>query len=163
MKKNLIFILFIIILFSCEKAEDYSEIPNIEFLEFRVDPGDGEYTTANGIISFSFVDGDGNIGFYENSEFDTITSNNIVDFVYKEYYKQNGDFIEKEGDPYYLPYFEKGVYRKSLKGTIDIYLPRTILSPDTVYYEFYIMDRDSNQSNIEITPEIIYSEMLKQL
>ena len=161
MKKTYLVIL-LLFLFSCEKAEDYPETPEIEFISFKVIPGDGEYTISKGVLSFSFVDGDGNIGFYENSEFDTSTTNNVVDFVYKEYYKQNGSFVEKEGNPFYLPYFEEGIYRKSLKGTVDIYFPRTILSPDTVYYEFYIIDRDYHQSNIITTPEYIYSELLEQ-
>ncbi|PLX17900.1 MAG: hypothetical protein C0597_06690 [Marinilabiliales bacterium] len=165
MKKLGVCIISILVFLGCEQAEDNSEIPTIEFLSFNVIPGDGESTIAEGIISFSFVDGDGNIGFLENTDAnnDGNDTNNMVDFVYTEYHKQNGVFVEKSGDPYYLPYFEKGIYRKSLKGTIDIYLPRTILSPDTVYYEFYILDRDLNQSNIEITPEIIYSELIEQL
>jgi hypothetical protein len=166
MKKFVFAILFLPLLFSCEKSEDYNEIPEIKFRSFEVIPGDGDYTISEGILTFDFVDGDGNIGFAENSDLDSAnnlyTANDIVDFVYKEYYKQDGIFIEKEGNPFYLPYFKEGVYRKSLKGKIDIYFPRTILSPDTVYYEFYILDRDMNQSNIETTPEIIYSELLKQ-
>ncbi len=159
MKKYLIVILLIQLLFGCEKAEEYSEIPEIKFLEFDVIPGDGEYTIAEGVLTFAFVDGDGNIGFAENSDQDT--TNNVADFVYKEYYKKDGSFIEKKGNSFYLPYFQEGVYKKSLKGTIDIFLPRTILSPDTVYYEFYILDRDANQSNIETTVEIVYSELLE--
>lgn len=150
----------ILFLLSCEKVEDYPEIPEIKFREFEVIPGDGEYIISEGVLTFDFTDGDGNIGFTEN--FDDDTANNIIDFVYKEYFKQDGVFIEKEGGPFFLPHFQEGVYRKSLKGKIDIYLPHTILSPDTVYYEFYILDRDMNQSNVETTSEIIYSEMIEQ-
>lgn len=160
MKQFVVAILFLPLLFSCEKIEEYPETPEIKFRSFEVIPGDGEYTISEGILTFDFVDGDGNIGYAENNDLDT--SNNIIDFVYKEYYKQDGVFIEKNGDPFYLPYFQEGVYRKSLKGKIEIYFPRTILSPDTVYYEFYMLDRDMNQSNIETTPEIIYSELLEQ-
>ncbi len=161
MRKAGTFILCFLLAISCEKTEDYSEVPAIEFISFKVIPGDGESTIAEGILTFSFVDGDGNIGFSENFS-DTIVSNNQIDFIYTEFYKQDGQFIEKTGNTYYLPYFEQGIYRKSLKGTIDIYFSRTILSPDTVYYQFQVMDRDFNLSNIETTPEIIYSELLEQ-
>lgn len=161
MKRVGIIILCSFLVLSCEKSENYSEIPAIEFISFKVTPGDGEYTVAEGILTFSIVDGDGNIGFSENFS-DTIIGNNQIDFIYTEFYKQDGQFIEKEGNPYYLPYFEQGVYRKSLKGTVDIYFSRTIHSPDTVYYQFQVMDRDFNMSNIETTPEIIYSELLEQ-
>ncbi len=161
MKSVGIIILCSFLVLSCEKTEDYPEVPVIEYISFKVIPGDGESTVAEGILTFSVVDGDGNIGFSENFS-DTIISNNQIDFIYTEYYKQDGQFIEKTGNTYYLPYFEQGVYRKSLKGTIDIYFSRTILSPDTVYYQFQVMDRDFNMSNIETTPEIIYSELLEQ-
>lgn len=160
MKKIFLPIISILFLFSCEKVEDYPETPEIDFRAFEVLPGDGEYIISEGVLTFDFIDGDGNIGYVENTDPDT--SNNVIDFVYTEYYKKDGVFVEKEGNPFYLPYFQEGVYRKSLKGKIDIYLPRTILSPDTVYYEFYIIDRDANKSNVETTPEIVYSELLEQ-
>jgi hypothetical protein len=159
-KKIFLVIASTLFLFSCEKVEDYPEIPEIKFRSFEVIPGDGEYIIAEGVLTFDFVDGDGNLGFAEN--FDDDTTNNIIDFIYTEYYKKDGVFVEKKGSPFYLPYFQEGVYRKNLKGKIDIYLPHTILSPDTVYYAFYIIDRDANKSNMETTSEIVYSELLEQ-
>ena len=44
---------------------------------------------------------------------------------------------------------------------IDVKLIRTIHSKDTVIYDFYIQDRAYNISNIESTPEIIYSELIR--
>ena len=161
MNRNIILIILILGLFlKCEKAETYSEIPEIKHLRFNVIEGDGEFVIAYGILTFSFVDGDGDLGFLENS--DTIFDNNIEDIILKEYYKENGEYIEAKRGPYALPYFEEGIYRKHIKGEIDINLSRTILDSDTAYYEFYIIDRAGNQSNIETTPEIIYSELLKQ-
>ncbi len=161
MKRNIFLIILISIVFlKCEKAETYSEIPEIKYIGFNVIDGDGEYTIANGILTFSFIDGNGDIGFLENS--DSISTNNIEDILLKEYYIENGEYIEVKGGPFHLPHFEEGLYRKHIKGIIDIYLPRTLLSSDTAYYEFYILDRAGHISNMEITPEIIYSELLKQ-
>jgi hypothetical protein len=159
-KKSIFLILISILFLNCEKTETYSEIPEIKYTGFNVIEGDGEYTIAYGILTFSFVDGNGDIGFLENS--DSIFDNNIEDILLKEYYKENGEYIEAKKGPYALPYFEEGVYRKHIKGEIDINLSRTILDSDTAYYEFYILDRAGHISNIEITPEIIYSEQLKQ-
>jgi hypothetical protein len=160
-KKNIFFILLLSLLFlKCEKEETYSEIPEIKYTEFNVIKGDGDFVIAYGILTFSFVDGDGDIGYLENM--DTISDNNIEDILLIEYFKENGEYFELKRGPYHLPYFEEGVYRKHIKGKIDINLSRTILDSDTAYYEFYILDRAGHISNIEVTPEIIYSELLKQ-
>lgn len=161
MKKNIFIIILISILFlKCEKAETYSEIPEIKYLGFNVIEGDGEYTITEGILTFSFVDGNGDIGFIENS--DTAIDIKIPDIILIEYNMGDSIFSNIDTIEYLLPYFNEGVYRKHIKGEIDINLPRTIFSNDTVYYEFYIFDRAGHKSNIEITPEIIYSELLKQ-
>ena len=161
MKKNIFFIILLSIIFlKCEKEETYSEIPEIKFTGFNAIEGDGSYTIANGILTFTFVDGNGDIGYREND--DSISNNNIEDIILIEYYKENGEYIELKRGPYHLPYFEEGIYRKHIKGKIDINLLRTILDNDTAYYEFYILDRAGHISNIEVTPEIIYSELLEQ-
>ena len=156
----MIIILSVLIVFcSCEKIENVSEIPEIKYLGIEVTEGDGESYIAIGSLKFSFIDGNGDIGFIENADTATPTINDI--FVI-EYYKDNSEFILKDTLKYWMPYFQEGVYRTSLKGEIEIKLGRNILSPDTVYYEFYILDRANHMSNIEITPEIIYSQLLNQ-
>ncbi len=160
MKKNIFFIILISILFlKCEKAETYSEIPEIKYTRFNVIEGDGDYTVANGILTFSFVDGDGDIGFGENKD---TTLSQEYDIFICEYYFLNDTFTLNDTINYWMPYFEEGIYRESIMGSIDVILPQTILSPDTIRYEFYILDRAGHKSNIEVTPEIIYSELLKQ-
>ncbi len=161
MKKNIFLIILVSILFlKCEKAETYSEIPEIKYAGFNVIEGDGESVIAYGILTFSFVDGNGDIGFPENS--DSTIKEKIPDIIIYEYTKNDGLFSINDTVEYLLPYFAEGVYREHIKGEIDINLSRTILDSDTVYYEFYILDRAEHKSNIEITPEIIYSELLKQ-
>ena len=153
----------IVLLFSgCEKEESYPVIPEIKYIDFSAsyDSGDlGTYGIGN--LSFSFVDGDGNIGYRQNS--DSIEETPIINDIFIiEYVKLNGVFKLKDTLKYLLPYYEKGVYRKFLKGKIDIKLTRTKLSEDTARYEFYIQDRAYNISNTDTTPIIIYSELLQQ-
>lgn len=158
MSKFLIIILSIIVVFcSCEKIENVSEIPEIKYLGIEVTEGDGDYYTAIGSLKFSFIDGNGDIGFIENTDTTTPT---IHDIFVIEYYKNNSEFILEDTFKYWMPYFQEGVYRTSLKGELEIILGRNIESPDTVYYEFYITDRANHMSNIEVTPEIIYSQLL---
>lgn len=153
----------IVLLFSgCEKEESYSVIPEIKYIDFTAShTGSDLGTNTIGNLSFSFIDGDGNIGFYENTN-STPESPKINDVFIIEYVKENGTFKLKDTINYLLPYYEKGVYRKFLKGKIDIKLTRTKLSEDTARYEFYIQDRAYNISNTDTTPIIIYSELLQQ-
>jgi len=164
MLRVLSFILILVIFFTsyaCQEQDSYSETPAIRLNSFIIDyktyPGND--TKLVGTLSFNFVDGDGNIGFLENN--DTIPDNNITDILITEYYKKNGVFEQQVKGPYALPYFDENVYRKTIKGDIDVYFIREDYSPDTVYYECYIIDREYNQSNIITTDTIIYSEYFK--
>lgn len=162
MKKiGLISVLFLFFI-SCEKQENYSAIPEIEFTNFKVSIENTPLGNETiGTLSFAFVDGNGDIGFYENTD-SSYHGEPIPDIFIYENYKLNGSYIKADTLKYILPYFQKGEYKKLLKGSIDIRLIHTINDADTVFYEFYIMDRSYNESNIESTPEIIYSEMLQQ-
>lgn len=161
MKRYLV-ILIIVFIGSCEKVQDYSPTPSIKLIDFSAGyENTGLGTNLYGTLTFSFIDGDGNIGFIENSD----TSQNattIYDLFVLEYSKENGSFIFNDTIKYWLPYMKEGSYKKSVKGTIDVKLARTIFDSDTVYYDFYITDRDKNESNIITTPVYIYSELAKQ-
>ena len=163
MKRFVLFILFIVIVISgCEKEEIYSEIPIIKYLEFNANYEETALgTQLIGTLTFSFIDGDGDIGFYENPD-SSIHVPVIYDIFIYEYNKVNGVFAISDTIKFWMPYFEKRVYRKSLKGNIDVRLIRTIHSKDTAKYDFHIQDRANHLSNIASTPEIIYSELLKQ-
>lgn len=161
--KNLLFISLLFFFFaSCKKEESYSNEPQISFKDFSITY---EETSLGqqlvGTLSFSFVDGDGDIGYYENSD-TSIHLPIIHDVFILEYNKINGSYTFEDTLKYWLPYFQEGIYKKTLKGTIDIKLYRTINNADTVYFDFFITDRSNNTSNIETSPEIIFSELAKQ-
>ncbi|HRW62376.1 MAG TPA: hypothetical protein P5132_02755 [Bacteroidales bacterium] len=161
------FILILVIFFtsySCQKQDSYSETPAIYYnsltVQYKTYP-DNDVKLV-GILNFDFIDGDGNIGFAENDDDNnTNTQDTIIpDIFITEYFKKDGIFQPKIKGPYTMPYFDDKVY-KTLKGEIEIYFIHENYSPDTVYYECYIIDRDYNQSNIITTDTIIYSEYFK--
>ena len=60
---------------------------------------------------------------------------------------------------YRIPYMVRLGQNKILKGTISItFLYLFYTKTDTISYDFFLMDRDMNSSNIETTAEIIVSE-----
>jgi len=153
--KILIFV--ILVFFSCEKADEYSEIPFIEFKEFtfEIEEKNG-FVNQIGNLSFDFVDGNGDIGFFENS--DSTISEEIYDgFVY-EFIKQNDTFIPNDTIKFVLPFFEEGVYRKHIKGEMKFKIYLIERENDTLKYSFQIMDREYHLSNLDSTPELIVPE-----
>lgn len=160
MKRLLSISILILFLFvQCKKEENYSNTPKISFnnFEVKIDQDSELGNQTIGVISFTFVDGDGDIGSqHKDSTYYPLPEINDM-FVY-EYYKVNNEFVLNDTLEYWLPYFEKKTYRSYLKGAIDIKINHTILDEDTAYYEFYIRDRSYNESNLERTPVIIYEE-----
>ncbi len=157
MKNIWLFILLSTVIYSCEKTEDYSEIPSVNFknFTFEIEAVDG-FNNQIGLLTFDFTDGNGDIGFYENS--DTIISEEITDIFIYEYTKTNGVFHTTDTINYLLPYFEEGVYRKYIRGEMEVKIYFINRQNDTIKYDFQIMDRDYNLSNLESTPELIVPE-----
>ena len=138
----------------CEKAEEFSEVPQIKFKDFtfNIESING-FENQVGFLSFEFVDGNGDLGFIENS--DTIVGAEIPDIFIYEYKKQNDKFIITDTLNYLLPYFSEGVYRKYIRGDMEIKIYLINQASDTIRYDFQIMDRNYQMSNLESTPELI--------
>lgn len=163
MKKLCAVVFLLILLSSCNREDPFPKEPSIAFVSFE------KTATTTGIdnggnLTFSFQDGDGNIGLDATdleSPFDT-SSVYYYNFFCTYYEKQNGEFVEIE-----LPLsLNARIPRlseeeeESIEGTIT--LPLAINNPlssfDTIRFDFYIVDRALNHSNIVTTPEIIVNK-----
>jgi hypothetical protein len=165
MKKTLLFATFLIsILYACDKLENYSELPSVEFkqvyLADTVDVLGNDVKLQN--ITVVVIDGDGNLGL--NSE-DT-----VADFAPgKEYYnnlfiqisaKQDGTYNSltklSENLKYRIPYKAPIGQNKYLKAEVKIKveIPLGYFDYDTVRYEIFVYDRDFNKSETEISCDI---------
>ena len=147
----------IIVFFSCEKYDDYSPIPEVTYKSMEL-LTDNTFGTDYLNLSIEFVDGDGDICFYEN---DTVKN-----IVFTLYYIENDSVKPAEINvplEYKIPYYEPEGRNKLMKGTIktkfyiDDFKP---LGYDTLKLEFYVFDRAYNKSNIG-TPLIILSDYTK--
>jgi len=160
---SIFFILFAgwVLFFSCRKIESYPEIPFIEFKSFTLQ--DTVDLLGNpgkvGELVFSFVDGDGDIGF-DSTATDTTS---IYDLFFTLYEKLDGEFLKVDEDDletplnYRIPFIEMEGQNKTLKGEIQVdffYIKIFLIKYDTIKYEFYIIDRALHKSNVETTPEI---------
>ena len=164
MQKTLIYILGGFLIFmnnSCYEIETYPPEPQVEFISFELkDTIDLlENRLLSGTLVFSFIDGDGDIGQIQNTD----TLEPEKDIFLELYKKIDGEFIKEDLSvpyEYTLPYFESGPNNPTLRGEISIkdinfYFP---FKEDTLKFEFYIKDRNSNMSNIDETNTFILSK-----
>ena len=151
------------LLYDCNRIEVYSDIPKIQYKSLSIE----EINTALGsekraILTFSFVDGDGDIGVNDKnisiSRIHYVWYKKLIDDDYEIYVYPSGKLAS---DSTAIPYEGKimnkeSANNKTLKGTMEIVLT-TPFKPDEVdsimHVKFHIFDRAGHQSNIEQTPD----------
>jgi len=149
LKKNIIFIIVLVFIISCKKAEDISPIPAISYYDMMVI----DTTEKSDYLEvwIDFIDGDGDISFYEQ---DTVKN-----IRYTLYEMVNDSFVEAQIAVslfYELPFYEPKGTDKVLKGKIKTkFFIDELQSFDTIMFKCYIFDRAYNKSNIITTPTIL--------
>ena len=167
MKKVLIFLCFFgWCLWSCNPIQSYSDIPEIHFkslvFEDRMNTlGDPIKNTP--VLTFSFIDGDGDLGVRPID----MQSGDRVSRIYYTWYQKLPDrtyvqhqfpdttFTQSSEIPYEEVMNKDNAQNKTLKGSIEIVLsmPINTQGVDTMRIEFFIVDRARNKSNVEYTPD----------
>lgn len=129
-------------LISCSDDETFPVTPVIAFKSLD------KYQALSGldslVLTFSFTDGDGDIGSAASDTFGR-------DVYARLFEKNNGVFEEAPLSApleYRIPYLEPRGNNSSLKGDIRISIDYNILRPnDTIYYKVVLEDRAGNRSN----------------
>lgn len=162
LKKSLFFFTLSLLLCGCFKDQDYNEVPEIKFIDF-VQFGDSAK------MSFSFIDGEGDIGLSDNQIIAPYNPDSKFYYnVYMVYYEKddvNGWVVGKDinGDSIVFKNRIKPIYigkPSGLKGkiiaTIEpiFYNPFSIQS-DTIKYKIQLIDRALHLSNWIESNEII--------
>ena len=140
---------------SCFKIETYPVEPSVKTIGFTlVDSMDllGN-PILNGTLHFSFIDGDGDIGF------DTVAPQQNTIFIEKYKIVNGISQLVNLSPPlyYYVPKFTSEGNNRALKGEMFVrdlneYQP---FDGDTIMYKFYIVDRAGHVSNIDSTEYLI--------
>ena len=169
MKAYLFILSFSIIIFiftstSCKRPVEYSPIPQISFKSFIVK--DTIDVLGNnikkGTLSFTFIDGDGDIGLLPEDTVYPYDSIYYFNLFLQGFFYQNGQIIaDSPSVPLYyrIPYIEPQGQNKVLKGTIKIDITYNYpIIHDSILYKFYLVDRKLHHSNTEQTPIIILTE-----
>lgn len=159
------FFLISLLVFSCRKPQNYSEIPEIGYKSFTV-RDTTDLLGNNGLVgelTFTFVDGDGDLGLHEPDvePGDTIDPEDpeYTNLFFTLYVMKNGILTIPDDIKiplnYRIPYMEPEGQDPSLKGEIKVEFLYILFKYDTLLYDFYITDRAKNESNLESTPLIV--------
>jgi hypothetical protein len=165
--KRIAILLFsaLLLMISCNEVDPvYPDEPVVDYQRFDLfitTDALGNYTLIGQLI-FDFTDGDGNLGLLPLPLVDT-TDLNVPDTVKYNFFLylydlQGYDWVqipEEDGGilKYRIPYLDK----QPLSGTMDLKISYPIITYDTIYYTFYVYDRDFNRSNIDTTDVIVLS------
>jgi hypothetical protein len=180
-KRNLIGLLFLALaMLSCQKPVEYPIEPKIAYEGFTYLFNSDSTFSGEGIISFSYTDGDGDLGL---DDADTLSPFGFHDSHYYnmmiDYLKcVNGEFVKTpllswnvQTQSYDTITFNARFKRlrdteepKAISGTMDYTLPvQNPFSPnDTIKFEIRILDRALHESNVIQTSPIFTNLMLKQ-
>jgi hypothetical protein len=138
--KKLLYILILVVLFSCKKEEEVSDVPAIAFES--ISPNTAQEYTDDIIITISYTDGDGDLG--ENNP----DINNL--FV-----EDNRNGIEYK---FRIPELSPSGSTITIEGNFNITINGTGITDESssqkVDYSIYVKDRAGNKSNIITTSSI---------
>ena len=161
-----IFLLFFLIsiLTACPEPHSYPIEPQIQFEQVQLKDSLDLLGNTNKVykLKFGITDGDGDIGLKEEDTTgiyapDSIYSNNLFTTLYEIV---NGDTLKIDSSKqrnFRVPYVQPQGQNKTLIADIFIDINFSYdgdgnLPYDSIYFDFYIIDRDLHKSNIQSSP-----------
>ena len=168
LKISLIVFFFAGLITACEEIRSYPDIPTVDYK-----PPFSFYLTTDalgnriilGKLSFDFTDGDGDLGLEQSS--DTGLPDSLIYNLFLSIYEKNDTGFAKVEDVnnlnFRIPYIEREGQNKTLTGNITVDLEYKTFEYDTIFYTFYIVDRQLNKSNIDSTEILIFTGLKDSL
>ncbi len=163
MKKLLTICTTLFLLLACEKiAPEYPDEPVVDYQGFGLFIATDALGNKNlvGKLSFKFTDGDGNIGLPDPQDTSEVSLPDTLRYnLFLHLYDLDGNeyvqIPEEQGGilKYRIPVLDKN----PTSGTLDLDIAYPVIIHDTIFYTFYIYDRDLNRSNIDTTEVIVLS------
>lgn len=179
---SIYFLLVLSFLSACKTKEIYSTVPVIEYKSSVFLRGN-DGTDSIMILTFTFKDGDGDIGLNQQDTFPPFqpNRNRYNKAANPFYYNLHIDYFEKDNNVFSQvikelepdsipPVYDtlKYVYRienitpegrhKAIRGDIEVKIAPSphFDAKDTVVYQFYVYDRNLNKSNVVRSPELVW-------
>jgi hypothetical protein len=157
MKKSIVLGLLMIAVLSCEQVIPvYPDEPVVEYESFGFFISEDQLgnRTLIGRLAFEFTDGDGNLGLPElpqNTDPD-LPDSIKYNFFLQLYDLQGFEYVKVPAEDggvlkYRIPELDKN----PTSGLMELDISYPIIVHDTIFYTFYIFDRDLNRSNTDST------------
>ncbi len=145
------------VFYACKKPVKYADIPEIKYIKFILRDTSDELNdhVKKGLLSFSFIDGDGDIGLYESDTIPPMNTNLRISL-----FNKTDSGFQEVIFPLPLNYRIKYIpgnegQNKTLKGEVRVDLDCNYQTNyNIIKYKFYIIDRAQHSSNIDSTEEI---------
>jgi hypothetical protein len=151
-------ILAALVFSTCEPIEKVSDVPEIKFKSFTLYDRDTlGFQIKAGEMIFSFIDGNADFGVKENSV-------DTLNLFLLPFHKVNMAYEPLNVDTFgrkYAVMNDEALVRvgqnKTVKGEIKLQVYYFVIPPfDTIRYDFYIVDRAGNKSNVASTSDISF-------
>jgi len=146
----------------CGEIVTYPETPIIEYKAFALyrttdDLGNSIFL---GKMEVVFTDGDGDVGLVQPDSAE-IADSLKYNFFTTLYSMNNGSFEKIEGavgeQNFRIPYITREGQNKTLKGSIIVEFEYKLIVHDTIFYTFYMTDREFHKSNTDSSEVIVFT------
>ena len=138
--KNIIYLSAIVLLFSCEKEQEISDTPIIEFKS--ISPATVQEYSGDIIITISYSDGDGDLGENNPDIHNLFVEDNRNGIVYQ----------------FRIPHLAPDNNSIAIEGDFNITINGSGITDESssqqVNYAIYVTDRSGNKSNTITTSNI---------
>jgi hypothetical protein len=147
-----------LLLSTCEPIQKVSDVPEIKFKSFNLyDMDTLTFHIKVGEMVFSFIDGNADFGVLQNSD-------DTLNLFLSPFHKVNMAYEPLNADTFgrkYAVLNDEALVRigqnKTVKGEIKLQIYYFVVPPfDTIRYDFYIIDRAGNKSNVASTSDITF-------
>lgn len=154
---------FLLLTISCNEIDPvYPDEPVIDYQGFglyiAMDALGNQ--TLIGQLTFDFTDGDGNLGLLPLVDTTLLNLPDSIKFNFflQLYDLQGYEYVKiPDEDGGVLKYRIPFLFKEPLSGTMDLEISYPVIKYDTIFYTFYIIDRDFNHSNTDSTDVIVLS------
>lgn len=155
-----VLIISILIFHGCGELVSYPDVPQVTYKGFNL------YLTEDILgnkillakLEIEFIDGNGDIGIKQSTE-DELPDSLKYNLFLSLFKIENDEAVKVEGSEgelkYRLPFIERIGQNKTLKGTIYVDIEYKTIEYDTIFYTFYLIDREFNKSNTDTTELIV--------
>jgi len=146
----------------CGEIVSYPDTPVIDYKSFALYRTTDELGNSIflGKMDIGFTDGDGDVGL-EQPDSAAIADSLKFNFFTTMYTMKNGVSEKVPGiageQNFRIPYIERKGQNKTLTGTITIEFEYKLIVYDTIFYTFYMSDRQFHRSNTDTSELLIFT------